>query len=47
MCIRDSMDSKRMHNPLQVAEGALLIDSTDIGIDEVVNLIVSKIKEST
>ena len=44
---RDDMDSKRMHNPLQVAEGALLIDSTDIGIDEVVNLIVSKIKEST
>ena len=43
---RDDMDSKRMHNPLQVAEGALLIDSTDIGIDEVVNLIVSKIKES-
>ena len=43
---RDSMDSQRKHNPLHIAEGATVIDTTKINIDKVVRLIISKIMES-
>ena len=35
----------RKLNPLKIADGAALIDSTDINIDEVVEKILSNIEE--
>lgn len=33
---RDGLDSSRPVSPLEIAEGALIVDSTDLGVDEVV-----------
>lgn len=41
---RDKMDSTRNINPLTKASDAIEIDSTTLGIDEVVNMIVKSIK---
>ena len=42
---RDYRDMNRKLNPLKIAEGAVLVDSTDKNIDEVVEEILSDIKE--
>ena len=42
---RDDRDMNRKLNPLKIADGAVLIDSTDINIDEVVEEILSNIEE--
>ncbi len=42
---RDYRDMNRELNPLKIAEGAVLVDSTDKNIDEVVEEILSEIKE--
>ena len=42
---RDHQDSTRQHNPLKKAEDAFEIDSSDIGIEEVVQAIKAKIAE--
>lgn len=41
---RDKIDSSRKMDPLQVAPGATRIDSTAMGIDEVVRTIVTAVK---
>lgn len=41
---RDKADSKRKISPLKKADDAILIDSSNMSIDEVVNFILSKIK---
>lgn len=43
--IRDHQDSTREHNPLKKAEDAVEIDSSDIGIEEVVGMILGRINE--
>lgn len=43
--IRDDRDMNRKLNPLKIADGAALVDSTDINIDEVVEEILSNIEE--
>ncbi len=42
---RDRRDSERAIAPLMQAEGAELLDSTHMGIDEVVDLIVKKVRQ--
>lgn len=42
---RDYRDMNRKLNPLKIAEGAVLVDSTDKNIDEVVEEILSDIEE--
>ena len=42
---RDDRDMNRKLNPLKIVDGAVLIDSTDINIDEVVEKILSNIEE--
>ena len=42
---RDHQDSTREHNPLKKAEDAMEIDSSDIGIEEVVGMIMGRINE--
>lgn len=42
---RDDRDMNRKLNPLKIADGAALVDSTDINIDEVVEEILSNIEE--
>lgn len=42
---RDERDMNRKLNPLKIADGAALVDSTDINIDEVVEEILSNIEE--
>lgn len=42
---RDERDMNRKLNPLKIADGAVLVDSTDINIDEVVEKILSNIEE--
>ena len=42
---RDERDMNRKLNPLKIADGAVLVDSTDINIDEVVEEILSNIEE--
>ena len=40
---RDRIDSTRKTAPLKVPEGAIVIDTTPLGIDEVVDAIVSRL----
>lgn len=42
---RDKMDSERKVSPLRPAEDAEIVDTTDMTIDEVVNLVVNKVAE--
>lgn len=42
---RDDRDMNRKLNPLKIADGAVLVDSTDINIDGVVEEILSNIEE--
>jgi len=41
---RDQIDMSRDDSPLKVPEGSIVIDTTNLSIDEVVNLILSYIK---
>ena len=40
---RDKIDSNRKTNPLTVVDGAFVIDSTGLSIDEVVGIITQKV----
>ncbi len=40
--IRDAKDKNRKHAPLEIAEDAEILDTTNLSIEEVVSLIVSK-----
>jgi len=42
---RDHFDSNRLHNPLKQAKDAILIDTSDLSITEVVKFIAEKIRE--
>lgn len=42
---RDVQDTSRADSPLQVAQGAVVIDSTDLKIDEVVDRLVDAVRE--
>jgi cytidylate kinase len=39
---RDALDSNRAHSPLTVAEGAVVIDSTRLSIDDVTERVVAE-----
>jgi len=43
MIARDQQDSKRQHSPLKVPEEAIIIDSTDLSVDQVVDEILKYI----
>ena len=43
---RDRLDSARSTAPLKIADGACTIDSTSLGIDEVVSAILARIRAS-
>ena len=45
--LRDYKDSTRNHSPLRCAEDAIVIDSTDLSIDEVVSRILLLVNERT
>lgn len=38
---RDDLDSSRVMSPLQVAPGAIVVDSTDLSVDDVVEEVIS------
>jgi len=42
---RDHFDSTRQHSPLRPADDAILIDTSDLTIEQVVELMTNKIKE--
>jgi cytidylate kinase len=42
---RDLFDSTRKHSPLKPAEDAVIIDTSDLTIDEVVEVIINKLEE--
>ncbi len=42
---RDKIDSSRKASPLVIAEDALVIDSSDLGVDEVVARVIGSIRE--
>jgi CMP/dCMP kinase len=44
---RDAMDAGRQHDPLRQADDAVIVDTTSLGIDEVVGLLVSRIHART
>ena len=44
---RDYQDTHRQHSPLRQAEDAVLVDSSDLTLDEVVEKILDLIKEKT
>ena len=44
MAARDTLDSTREASPLQLAEGAIVIDTTDHTIDEVVALVLEHVE---
>jgi cytidylate kinase len=39
---RDALDSNRAHSPLTIAEGAVVIDSTRLSIDDVTERVVAE-----
>jgi cytidylate kinase len=45
--LRDAQDEGRAHSPLQMAPGALALDTTGMTLDEVVQRIVQLVHEST
>lgn len=45
IALRDERDSSRVHSPLVPAPDALEIDSSDLSVDDVVDLIISKMPE--
>jgi cytidylate kinase len=38
---RDALDSTRADGPLREADGAVLVDTTDLGVEEIVDRIVA------
>ena len=44
---RDEKDTTREHSPLRAADDAIIVDTTDKTIDEVVNLIINQVCESS
>jgi cytidylate kinase len=46
MANRDALDSKRSASPLRQADGAVVIDSTDLSVDEVVKRVVALAREA-
>ncbi|HRQ87500.1 MAG TPA: (d)CMP kinase [Bacteroidia bacterium] len=42
---RDKIDSSRKASPLVVADGAIVIDSSHLGVDEVVARVLAAIRE--
>jgi len=45
--LRDAQDSSREHSPLVLAPGAVELDTTGLGVDEVVERIVAMVREAT
>jgi cytidylate kinase len=44
--IRDERDRTRAHSPLQAAPGALVLDTTDLSLDEVVSRVVALARQA-
>lgn len=44
---RDNADSTRSHSPLVTADGAVTVDSSEMEIDEVVDLIIDLVEGRT
>ena len=44
LLLRDEQDMGRTHDPLKIVDGAWVVDTSDLSIDQVVNLIVAKVK---
>jgi cytidylate kinase len=42
---RDHFDTNRIHTPLKAAEDAIIIDTSDMSIDEVIETIKAKVRE--
>lgn len=42
---RDHLDTTRIHSPLKAAEDAIVIDTSDLTIDQVVTLLTDKVRE--
>lgn len=42
---RDHIDTTRKHSPLKPADDAVIIDTSDLSIEEVVNVLTTKIRE--
>lgn len=40
---RDALDSSRDHDPLRMAEDAIVIDTTDLGVDEIVDALAARL----
>jgi CMP/dCMP kinase len=45
--LRDAQDEGREHSPLQMAPGALALDTTGISLDEVVQRITALVHEAS
>jgi cytidylate kinase len=44
--LRDAQDSTREHSPLQLAPGAVELDTTGLGVDEVVAKVVELVERA-
>lgn len=44
---RDAYDSSREHSPLVIPEGAVIVDTTDMTIDEQVDRVVEEVRKQT
>jgi cytidylate kinase len=40
---RDALDQGREHDPLREADGALLVDTSDLGVEQIVDLLVARL----
>ena len=40
---RDALDQGRTHDPLREADGALHVDTSDLSVDEIVELLVERL----
>ena len=44
ICARDTKDCSREHSPLRTAEDAIVVNTTDMTIDQVVNFVLGRIR---
>lgn len=44
---RDAMDASRQHDPLRQADDALIFDTSGLGVDEVVDALVARLRGTT
>jgi cytidylate kinase len=47
IALRDAYDSSREHSPLMIPEGAIIVNTTDMSIEDQVKRVVEEVRKKT